>query len=69
MVAALEWVRDNIARVRRRSGNVTIFGESGGGGKVRTLLAMPRATGLFHRAIIQSGAVVAAARRRSARWR
>ena len=41
--------------VRRRPDNVTIFGESGGGGKVSTLLAMPEANGLFHRAIIQSG--------------
>jgi para-nitrobenzyl esterase len=58
MVAALEWVRDNIAGFGGDPGNVTIFGESGGGGKVSTLLAMPRAAGLFHRAIIQSGAVV-----------
>ncbi len=58
MVAALEWVRDNIGRFGGDPGNVTIFGESGGGGKVSTLLAMPRAAGLFHRAIIQSGAVV-----------
>ena len=41
MVAALEWVRDNIARFGGDPGNVTIFGESGGGGKVCTLLAMP----------------------------
>ncbi|MFO1026903.1 MAG: carboxylesterase family protein [Acetobacteraceae bacterium] len=58
MVAALEWVRDNIAGFGGDPANVTIFGESGGGGKVSTLLAMPRAAGLFHRAIIQSGAVV-----------
>jgi len=58
MVAALEWVRDNIAALGGNPGNVTIFGESGGGAKVSTLLAMPRAKGLFHRAIIQSGAAV-----------
>ncbi len=58
MIAALEWVRDNIAGFGGDPGNVTIFGESGGGGKVSTLLAMPRAAGLFHRAIIQSGAAV-----------
>jgi para-nitrobenzyl esterase len=58
MVAALEWVRDNITGFGGDPGNVTIFGESGGGAKVSTLLAMPRAKGLFHRAIIQSGAAV-----------
>ncbi len=58
MVAALEWVRNNISAFGGDPGNVTIFGESGGGGKVSTLLAMPRAARLFHRAIIQSGAVV-----------
>jgi para-nitrobenzyl esterase len=52
---ALEWVRDNIAGFGGDPGNVTIFGESGGGGKVSTLLAMPGARGLFHRAIVQSG--------------
>ena len=58
MVAALEWVRDNIANFGGNPDNVTIFGESGGGGKVSALLAMPCARGLFHRAIIQSGAAV-----------
>jgi para-nitrobenzyl esterase len=58
MVASLEWVRDNIAAFGGDPGNITIFGESGGGAKVSTLLAMPRAKGLFHRAIIQSGAAV-----------
>ena len=58
MVAALEWVRDNIAAFGGDPGNVTIFGESGGGGKVSALLAMPAAKGLFHRAVIQSGAAV-----------
>ena len=58
LVAALEWVRDTIAAFGGDPGNVTIFGESGGGGKVSTLLAMPAAAGLFHKAIIQSGAAV-----------
>jgi para-nitrobenzyl esterase len=58
LVAALEWVRDNIGRFGGDPGNVTIFGESGGGGKVSVLLAMPAARGLFHRAVIQSGASV-----------
>jgi para-nitrobenzyl esterase len=58
IVAALEWVRDNIAGFGGDPGNVTIFGESGGGGKVSVLLAMPAAAGLFHRAIIQSGAAI-----------
>jgi para-nitrobenzyl esterase len=55
LVAALEWVRDNIGAFGGDPGNVTIFGESGGGAKVSYLLAMPRATGLFHKAVIQSG--------------
>ncbi len=54
-IAALEWVRDNIAKFGGDPANVTIFGQSGGGAKVSTLLAMPGAKGLFHRAIIQSG--------------
>lgn len=56
LVAALEWVRDNIANFGGDPNNVTIFGQSGGAGKVSTLLAMPAAKGLFHRAIVQSGA-------------
>jgi para-nitrobenzyl esterase len=56
LVLALEWVRDNIAAFGGDPGNVTIFGESGGGRKVTKMLAMPSARGLFHRAIIQSGA-------------
>lgn len=55
LVAALEWVRDNIAELGGDPGNVTIFGESGGGSKVSMLLTMPSARGLFHRAAIQSG--------------
>ena len=57
IVAALEWVRDNIAAFGGDPGNVTIFGQSGGGGKVTALMAMPRAKGLFHRAIVQSGSM------------
>lgn len=58
LIAALEWVRDNIASFGGDPHNVTIFGESGGGAKISTLLAMPRATGLFHRAIIESGSML-----------
>jgi para-nitrobenzyl esterase len=58
IVAALEWVRDNIATFGADPGNVTIFGQSGGGGKVSSLMAMPAAHGLFKRAIVQSGASV-----------
>lgn len=55
LILALQWVRDNIANFGGDPANVTIFGESGGGGKVSTLLAMPKARGLFQRAIIESG--------------
>jgi para-nitrobenzyl esterase len=55
LVAALQWVRDNIAKFGGDPRNVTIFGESGGGQKVSTLLAMPPAKNLFHRAVVQSG--------------
>jgi para-nitrobenzyl esterase len=55
IVAVLEWVRDNITTFGGDPGNVTIFGQSGGGGKVIALMAMPAAKGLFHRAIVQSG--------------
>ena len=58
LIAALEWVRDNIAGFGGDAGNVTIFGESGGGAKVSTLLGMPGAKGLFHKAIVQSGASI-----------
>ncbi|MBR4810078.1 MAG: carboxylesterase/lipase family protein, partial [Bacteroidales bacterium] len=57
IVKALEWVRDNIASFGGDPGNVTIFGQSGGGGKVCTLMAMPSAKGLFGRAIVQSGSI------------
>ncbi len=60
IVMALEWVRDNIAAFGGDPGNVTIFGQSGGGMKVTTLMAMPDALGLFHKAIVQSGPFVRA---------
>jgi para-nitrobenzyl esterase len=66
IVAALEWVRDNIAAFGGDAGNVTIFGESGGGAKVSVLMAMPAAHGLFHKAIIQSGPAVEMASRDNA---
>lgn len=55
-VAALEWVRDNIERFGGDPGNITVFGVSAGGMSIGTLSAMPAAKGLFHRAILQSGA-------------
>jgi para-nitrobenzyl esterase len=61
IIRALTWVRDNIAAFGGNPGNVTIFGESGGGQKVSTLLAMPAAQDLFHKAIIQSAPGVAMA--------
>lgn len=58
IVLALQWVRDNIERFGGDPANVTVFGQSGGAGKVSTLLGMPAAKGLFHKAIVQSGAAV-----------
>lgn len=55
LIAGLEWVRDNIASFGGDPKNVTIFGESGGGGKVSALMAMPAAKGLFGKAIVESG--------------
>ena len=55
LIASLEWVRDNISQFGGDPGNVTVFGQSGGGGKISALLAMPGAKGLFHRGIIESG--------------
>ncbi len=59
LVQALEWVRDNVASFGGDAGNVTIFGQSGGGGKVTTLMAMPKAKGLFHKAVAMSGSFIA----------
>lgn len=72
IVLMLQWVRDNIAAFGGDPGNVTVFGESGGGAKITTLMAMPAARGLFHRAVVQSGAFLRAippetAARRTAR--
>ena len=55
LIAALAWVRDNIGRFGGDASKVLIFGQSGGGGKISTLMGMPAAKGLFHRAVIQSG--------------
>ena len=56
-ILALQWVRDNAAAIGGDANNVTIFGESGGAAKVSSLMAMPAADGLFHRAIAQSGSM------------
>jgi para-nitrobenzyl esterase len=66
LVLALEWVRDNIEAFGGDPDNVMIFGESGGGAKVCTLLAMPSATGLYHRAATQSGTSIRAMTREDA---
>ncbi|CCH00868.1 Carboxylesterase [Fibrella aestuarina BUZ 2] len=58
LVAALQWVKANISQFGGDPGNVTIFGQSGGGGKVTSLMNAPSAKGLFHKAIVQSGSYV-----------
>jgi para-nitrobenzyl esterase len=58
MIASLRWVRDNIERFGGDPGRVMIFGQSGGGSKTSTLLAVPSAKGLFHRAAVQSGSTL-----------
>jgi len=66
LVQSLQWVRDHIANFGGDPGNVTIFGQSGGGGKVTTLMAMPAAQGLFQKAVAISGSFIAASTRDSA---
>lgn len=58
IVKALEWIKNNIENFGGNPSDVTIVGESGGGGKVGTLMCMPSAKGLFHKAIIQSGTLI-----------
>ena len=58
IVAALNWIKSNIANFGGDPNNVTIFGQSGGGGKVSTLMAVPSAKGLFHKAIVESGSTL-----------
>ena len=60
LIVALQWVRRNIAAFGGDPGNVTVFGQSGGGAKIATLMAMPEAKGLFHKAITMSGQQVTA---------
>ncbi len=55
IIASLKWIRDNIAAFGGDPDNVTLSGQSGGGGKIATLLQMPAADGLFHKAVIMSG--------------
>lgn len=62
IVAGLYWVRDNIGQFGGDPGNVTLFGQSGGAGKVSTLLGMPSAQGTYHRAAAQSGSAVTSMR-------
>ena len=62
LVLALQWVRDNIAAFGGDPGNVTVFGQSGGGAKIATLMAMPLARGLFRRVITMSGQQITASR-------
>lgn len=63
LVASLEWVRDNIERFGGDSEKVMVFGQSGGGAKTSTILAMPSAKGLFHSAGVQSGSTIRSATR------
>lgn len=59
MITALQWIRDNIEKFGGDPDNVTLFGQSGGGAKVWTLMQMPEADGLFHKGIVQSGVIEA----------
>lgn len=67
IVAALRWVKENIAYFGGDPDCVTIFGQSGGGGKVSTLLCMPSAQGLFHRAMVMSGSFLGSTPQKEAR--
>lgn len=69
LILALEWVRDNIDRFGGDPACVTVFGQSGGGAKIATLMAMPAARGLFHRAFTMSGQQVTASGPLNARRR
>lgn len=69
LVLALQWVRDHAEEFGGDPGNVTVFGQSGGGAKIATLMAMPAARGLFHRAATMSGQQVTASGPRSATLR
>lgn len=69
LIAALHWIREHIAGFGGDAGNVTVFGQSGGGAKIATLMAMPAAAGLFHRAMTMSGQQVTAAGPRAAAQR
>jgi para-nitrobenzyl esterase len=60
LIVALQWIRRNIAAFGGDANNVTVFGQSGGGAKIATLMAMPAAKGLFHKAITMSGQQVTA---------
>jgi para-nitrobenzyl esterase len=66
IVAVLQWIKENISNFGGDPGNVTILGQSGGGGKVTTLMAMPSAKGLFHRAIAMSGSTIRGGQRTAA---
>lgn len=69
LVQALRWVREHAQEFGGDAGNVTVFGQSGGGAKIATLMAMPEAAGLFHRAMTMSGQQVTAAGPRAATQR
>lgn len=69
LILALRWVRDHIGKFGGDPANVTVFGQSGGGAKIATLMAMPEAKGLFHKAITMSGQQVTASGPLNARKR